>query len=78
MLRNSRGNDSLFIARSMVFGGDLVQILPIARRKTDGHADVVSACLQRFVIWPQMPLMWFEDNMRLQSGRWRLNLPTGW
>ena len=54
-----------FGGRVIVFGGDFRQILPVIRHSTT--AQVVSACINRSLLWHHVRVMKLTMNMRLQS-----------
>ena len=55
----------LFDGVLIVFDEDFVQILFVIEH--DGRFDVVNACFQKFYIWPQLIILKFKENMRVNS-----------
>ena len=56
---------SLFDEVSIVFDENFAQILSVIEH--DGRSDVVNACFQKFYIWPQLTILKFTKNMRVNS-----------
>ena len=54
--------DIPFGGKVIVFGGDFRQILPVIRHGTE--ADVVSACLNRSLLWSHVEVLKLTINMR--------------
>ena len=54
---------SLFDEMLIVFDENFVQILSVIEH--DERFDVVNACFQKFYIWPQLIILKFEKNMRV-------------
>jgi hypothetical protein len=73
-------DDILFGGVPVILGGDFAQILLIVPRGS--RADIVTACLQKSFIWPQLKRLFLRINMRVCEGqhgqefiRWISKLP---
>ena len=62
-LQDIRHSDKLFGGLTVVFGGDFQQTLPVIVRGS--RPQIVSACLQRSIIWRQLTVLTLKTNMRL-------------
>ena len=56
---------SLFGEMLIVFDENFAQILFVIEH--GGRFDVVNACFQKFYIWPQLIILKFTKNMRVNS-----------
>jgi hypothetical protein len=73
-------DDILFGGVPVILGGDFAQILPVVPHGS--RADIVTACLQKSFIWPQLKQLRLRTNMRVREGqngqgfvRWISELP---
>ena len=62
-LQDIRGSEKLFGGITVVFGGDLQQILPVILKGS--REDIVGACIQRSPIWSNVQILHLNQNMRL-------------
>jgi hypothetical protein len=60
-------DDILFGGVPVILGGDFAQILPVVPRGS--RADIVTACLQKSFIWPQLKRLSLRINMRVREGQ---------
>ena len=58
-------DDHVFGGIPVILSGDFAQILPVIRK--GNRAAIVSACLQRSFLWPQLRQLRLQQNMRLQA-----------
>ncbi|KAJ9076436.1 hypothetical protein DSO57_1039631 [Entomophthora muscae] len=64
-LQDVCNNEALFGGIPVVFGGDFKQTLPVIRH--GGHAQQVEACIQQSRIWPQLQILFLNQNMQLHQ-----------
>jgi len=57
-----------FEGKTVVFGGDFRQVLPVIRRGS--RAQIVSASLQMSYLWDSMRHLKLVCNMRAKSDQW--------
>ncbi|XP_025669993.1 uncharacterized protein [Arachis hypogaea] len=62
---NSRSEEQLFGGKTIVFGGDFRQILPVIPKGT--RQEIVNATINSSYIWNRCKLMTLTKNMRLQG-----------
>lgn len=81
-LRDLKEVNSPFGAIPVVFGGDFKQILPVIPKGS--REDIVSACLQRSHLWPNLQVLKLRRNMRLAQdpseqdfASWLLDIGNG-
>lgn len=55
--------EQLFGGKTVVFGGDFQQILPVIPKGS--RAEIVSACLRKSWLWPSISPLFLTANMRL-------------
>ena len=75
--------DAPFGGITFVFGGDFKQILPVII--SGSRAQIVSACLQRSVLWRTITVVHLHQNMRLNTAieaekdfaKWQLDVGKG-
>ncbi|RCV30685.1 hypothetical protein SETIT_6G115000v2 [Setaria italica] len=68
-LRDIMGRQDLpFGGKTVVFGGDFRQVLPVVRKGS--RAQIVDASLQRSYLWESMHHLKLVRNMRAQSDPW--------
>ncbi|KAG5531103.1 hypothetical protein RHGRI_025901 [Rhododendron griersonianum] len=64
-LRDVMSNDIIFGGKSIVFGGDFRQVLPVVPRAT--RTETVNSSLVRSYVWPQLKKLKLIKNMRAAS-----------
>ncbi|KAG5560902.1 hypothetical protein RHGRI_004059 [Rhododendron griersonianum] len=64
-LRDVMSNDIIFGGKSIVFGGDFRQVLPVVPRAT--RTETVNSSLVRSYVWPQLKKLKLTKNMRAAS-----------
>uniref|UniRef100_K3Z2Q3 ATP-dependent DNA helicase n=1 Tax=Setaria italica TaxID=4555 RepID=K3Z2Q3_SETIT len=68
-LRDIMGRqDLLFGGKTIIFGGDFKQVLPVVRKGS--RAQIVDASLRRSYLWESMHHLKLVRNMRAQSDPW--------
>lgn len=65
-MRDITGIDRPFGGKTMIFGGDFQQTLPVIPRGS--REDIVAACLQKSYLWEHIRVLELRENMRLQTG----------
>ncbi|XP_062203849.1 uncharacterized protein LOC133906087 [Phragmites australis] len=63
--------DLPFGGKTIVFGGDFRQVLPVVRKGT--RAQIINATLHRSYLWENMQKLRLVQNMRAQSDPWFSN-----
>lgn len=63
--RDICNDDRPFGGRTVIFGGDFQQILPVVVRGS--REDIVGACLQRSTLWEHIEILRLTQNMRLRN-----------
>ena len=68
-MRDIMGRQDLpFGGKTVVFGGDFRQVLPVVRKGS--RAQIVGASLRRSYLWEHMRHLKLVHNMRAQNDRW--------
>ena len=63
-----RGKDRPFGGKTIVFGGDFRQVLPVVRKGTRGQ--IIDAALRSSYLWRGMRQQRLVRNMRAHNDRW--------
>lgn len=66
IMGDQHGESLIFGGKTMIFGGDFRQILPVIPQGT--RSDIVHATINASYIWDHCQVLTLTKNMRLQSG----------
>ncbi|KAL6587727.1 hypothetical protein OROMI_000705 [Orobanche minor] len=65
LLRDLCENDHIFGGKTIIFGGDFRQTVPVVKK--GGKQETIDACLVKSYLWPMMRKMSLNQNMRARE-----------